>query len=72
MCVVSVRCFIEERLGFKYIEGRSVEFAKSFEESGPSTPIFFILSPGVDPLKVERGRGRVTDGRPARMGGGEG
>ena len=46
------RCFIEERLGFKYIEGRSVEFAKSFEESGPSTPIFFILSPGVDPLKV--------------------
>ena len=46
------RCFIEERLGFKYIEGRSVEFAKSFQESGPSTPIFFILSPGVDPLKV--------------------
>lgn len=28
-----------------------MEFAKSFEESGPGTPIFFILSPGVDPLK---------------------
>lgn len=38
-------------MGTKYVEGRSVEFAKSYEESGPGTPIFFILSPGVDPLK---------------------
>lgn len=38
-------------LGNKYVEGRALEFAKSFEESGPATPIFFILSPGVDPLK---------------------
>lgn len=28
-----------------------MEFAKSFEEASPSTPIFFILSPGVNPLK---------------------
>ena len=28
-----------------------MEFAKSYEESGPATPVFFILSPGVDPLK---------------------
>lgn len=28
-----------------------MEFAKSFEETSPSTPIFFILSPGVNPLK---------------------
>lgn len=45
------RNFIEEMLGAKYVEGRALEFAKSFEESGPATPIFFILSPGVDPLK---------------------
>lgn len=31
--------------------GRSVEFSKSYEETGPGTPVFFILSPGVDPLK---------------------
>ncbi|XP_013068368.2 dynein beta chain, ciliary [Biomphalaria glabrata] len=43
--------FIEEMLGTKYVEGRAMEFSKSFEESAPSTPIFFILSPGVDPLK---------------------
>jgi len=38
-------------MGAKYVENRQVEFAKSYEESGPGTPIFFILSPGVDPLK---------------------
>lgn len=38
-------------MGSKYVENRQVEFAKSYEESGPGTPIFFILSPGVDPLK---------------------
>ncbi|CAH1732929.1 unnamed protein product [Aphis gossypii] len=43
--------FIEEKLGAKYVEGRSVEFSKSFEETSPTTPIFFILSPGVNPLK---------------------
>lgn len=45
------RNFVEEKMGSKFVEGRSVEFSKSYEESSPSTPIFFILSPGVDPLK---------------------
>lgn len=44
--------FIEEKLGPKYTEGKGVEFAKSYQEASPSTPIFFILSPGVNPLKV--------------------
>eukprot|EP00095_Tigriopus_kingsejongensis_P007513 maker-scaffold103_size370364-snap-gene-1.20 protein:Tk07513 transcript:maker-scaffold103_size370364-snap-gene-1.20-mRNA-1 annotation:"dynein beta ciliary-like" len=43
--------FVQEKLGPKFVENRSVEFSKSFEESGPTTPIFFILSPGVNPLK---------------------
>ncbi|XP_076453714.1 LOW QUALITY PROTEIN: dynein beta chain, ciliary-like [Babylonia areolata] len=47
----AVSGFVEEKLGTKYTEGRAVEFAKSYEESGPGTPVFFILSPGVDPLK---------------------
>ena len=33
------------------VTGRAIEFAKSYEETGPGTPVFFILSPGVDPLK---------------------
>lgn len=51
-------------MGSKFVEGRSVEFSKSYEESSPSTPIFFILSPGVDPLKDVEALGEC--GRPAR------
>uniref|UniRef100_W5MKY4 Dynein, axonemal, heavy polypeptide 9 like n=1 Tax=Lepisosteus oculatus TaxID=7918 RepID=W5MKY4_LEPOC len=47
----AVRNFVEEKLGTKYTEVRKTEFAKSFKESGPASPVFFILSPGVDPLK---------------------
>uniref|UniRef100_A0A8C6TU15 Uncharacterized protein n=1 Tax=Neogobius melanostomus TaxID=47308 RepID=A0A8C6TU15_9GOBI len=47
----AVRDFVEEKLGSAYVSGRSLDFAVSFEESGPATPMFFILSPGVDPLK---------------------
>ena len=51
-CAVALHStFVEEKMGAKYVENRQVEFAKSYEESGPGTPIFFILSPGVDPLK---------------------
>nr|CAI5851783.1 unnamed protein product [Callosobruchus analis] len=35
----------------KYVENKTLEFEKSFEEASQSTPIFFILSPGVNPLK---------------------
>jgi dynein heavy chain len=43
--------FVEEKLGRKYTENRSIEFSRSYEETTPSTPVFFILSPGLDPLK---------------------
>jgi dynein heavy chain len=49
--VYAVKIFVEEKLGSKYVNSKPVEFAKSYEESGPGTPIFFVLSPGVDPLK---------------------
>ncbi|XP_054265094.1 dynein beta chain, ciliary-like [Macrosteles quadrilineatus] len=47
----AVRCFIEEKLGTKYVEARTVDFAKSFEETSSTVPVFFILSPGVDPTR---------------------
>uniref|UniRef100_A0A8D3CJW0 Dynein axonemal heavy chain 11 n=1 Tax=Scophthalmus maximus TaxID=52904 RepID=A0A8D3CJW0_SCOMX len=43
--------FVEESMGPKYVDAARLEFEKLYEESGPSTPVFFILSPGVDPLK---------------------
>ncbi|KAF7658249.1 hypothetical protein LDENG_00015570 [Lucifuga dentata] len=46
----ALRSFVEESMGMKYVEATTLQFDKLFDESGPSTPIFFILSPGVDPL----------------------
>lgn len=53
-CVVvtfALSGFVEEKLGKRFVENHSLPFAVSYEESGPATPVFFILSPGVDPLK---------------------
>ncbi|XP_036884188.1 dynein heavy chain 9, axonemal isoform X2 [Sturnira hondurensis] len=54
----ATRHFVEETLGSKYVVGRALDFAAFFEESGPATPIFFILSPGVDPLKDVENQGK--------------
>ncbi|XP_008853923.1 dynein heavy chain 9, axonemal [Nannospalax galili] len=54
----AMRDFVEETLGNKYVVGRALDFASSFEESGPATPMFFILSPGVDPLKDVENQGK--------------
>ncbi|XP_068619246.1 dynein beta chain, ciliary-like [Battus philenor] len=43
--------FCEENLGTKYVEARTPPLDKSYEESTSTTAMFFILSPGVDPLK---------------------
>ena len=51
--------YIEEKLGSKYILSSNVPFSESFKESGSSTPMFFILSPGVDPLKDVEVLGRT-------------
>lgn len=58
MCY-AMTAFIDEKLGSKYVETRTMEFAKSFEETSPSTPIFFILSPGVNPLKDVEALGHI-------------
>ncbi|XP_040604816.1 dynein heavy chain 9, axonemal isoform X6 [Mesocricetus auratus] len=54
----AMRDFVEEKLGSKYVMGRALDFVASFEESGPATPMFFILSPGVDPLKDVESHGK--------------
>ncbi|NWQ91943.1 DYH17 protein, partial [Burhinus bistriatus] len=54
----AIRNFVEEKMGSKFVEGRSIELSKVYKESSPSTPLFFILSPGVDPLKEVEVLGR--------------
>jgi dynein heavy chain len=47
----AVRDFVAIKMGDKYIDSTRIPLAKSFQESNSFTPIFFILSPGVDPVK---------------------
>ena len=49
--IYALQGFIEEKLGKKYVQNSSLPFEESFKESGSAIPMFFILSPGVDPLK---------------------
>ncbi|KAI5643131.1 dynein heavy chain and region d6 of dynein motor domain-containing protein [Phthorimaea operculella] len=48
----------EEVLGTRFVEARSPSLEKSYEEATPTTAMFFILSPGVDPLKELEKLGR--------------
>ncbi|KAJ3128700.1 hypothetical protein HK098_003691 [Nowakowskiella sp. JEL0407] len=54
----AVRNFVSTKMGAKYVDSSRVPLPKSYEESGPATPVFFILSPGVDPVKEVEALGR--------------
>ncbi|KAK9886617.1 hypothetical protein WA026_017539 [Henosepilachna vigintioctopunctata] len=47
----AMKVFVEDKLGAKYVTSRTEDFEKSYEETSNTTPTFFILSPGVNPLK---------------------
>ncbi|EFC48546.1 hypothetical protein NAEGRDRAFT_55628 [Naegleria gruberi] len=52
---MAVTNFVKERIGEKYVKDIPVDLEVSYGDAGPTTPLFFILSPGVDPVKaVER------------------
>jgi len=42
--------FIGEQLGEKYVSSAAMPFVESFKETSASTGVFFILSPGVNPI----------------------
>lgn len=48
---MAVTNFVRERIGEKYVRDIPVDLEVSYLDSGPTTPLFFILSPGVDPVK---------------------
>jgi dynein heavy chain len=43
--------FVKSCVGVKYVNFRAFDLEKSFEDAGSSVPVFFILSPGVDPVR---------------------
>lgn len=42
---------VSEQIGKVFISDPAVPLEVSFQDSTPTTPIFFILSPGVDPVQ---------------------
>ena len=50
--------FVGSKMGQRYVDSARIPLSKSYLESSPSTPIFFILSPGVDPVKEVEAVGR--------------
>lgn len=55
----AVKNFVGAKIGERFVQFSRVPLAKSFEESSPSTPVFFILSPGVDPVKEVEALGKL-------------
>ncbi|KAL7754360.1 hypothetical protein RI367_000341 [Sorochytrium milnesiophthora] len=54
----AVRLFIGQKMGAKYIDSSRIPLSKTYEETNSVTPVFFILSPGVDPVKEVEAVGR--------------
>ncbi|KAL2098859.1 hypothetical protein ACEWY4_005339 [Coilia grayii] len=52
-CLTSaVRRFVTEKIGAKFVEGSKMSLLEIYEHSNSSTPIIFLLSPGMDPASV--------------------
>merc|ERR1719253_2542829 len=46
----AMRLFISSKISAKYVTDSTHSYEKIYAESGPAIPVFFILSPGVNPL----------------------
>jgi dynein heavy chain len=63
--VPAVSKFVADELGQKYIEPPPFDLEGTFRDSTPTSPLIFVLSPGVDPmlslLKFAETKGRKVD-----------
>jgi dynein heavy chain len=49
--VHAVKQFIVDKMGQEFIEPPQFNLQASYEDSNPTTPLIFILSPGADPIE---------------------
>ncbi|XP_055373642.1 dynein beta chain, ciliary isoform X2 [Condylostylus longicornis] len=49
--IYAMRLFIEQTMGKCYTEEKVIPFNEIFKEITSSVPVFFILSPGIDPIR---------------------
>jgi len=51
--------FVKSVMGAKYVTSQPFNLERSYRDVSPQTPVFFILSPGVDPVKDTEKLGKV-------------
>ncbi len=57
--MLAISHWVSGALGTKYVREIPFDLEVSFEDAGPATPIFFLLSPGVDPVKAVKVLGKA-------------
>ena len=55
--MLAIALWVRESIGSKYVDAIPFDLRVSFEDSAPAVPIFFLLSPGVDPVVPVRALG---------------
>lgn len=48
-------------MGTNYVQQKPYDMAQTYEETSPSTPMFFVLFPGVDPTPWVENLARTLD-----------
>eukprot|EP00966_Prymnesium_polylepis_P002166 49772-Prymnesium_polylepis.1 len=48
--VLGLKLWVRDEMGIEYMNAIPFDLVASFEDASPSVPVFFLLSPGVDPL----------------------
>ena len=57
--ITAIKIWISHSLGNDYISQRPFDMTQAFQETTPSTPMFFVLFPGVDPTPWVESLGRT-------------
>lgn len=72
--IFAIKKFVKDELGQKFIESPLFNLKEVFEDSRPSVPVIFILSPGADPIPyfVKLAAEKEMDGRKQMLSLGQG
>ena len=57
----ALTAFVRKVLGKQYVQTLPFNLEKAYEDARPDVPMFFILSPGTDPVKAVEAFGLKTD-----------
>ncbi|KAL0241779.1 hypothetical protein GEMRC1_007014 [Eukaryota sp. GEM-RC1] len=57
----TLKVFVSSSIGSQYVDSIPYSLESTYEETSPDVPLFFILSPGVDPVKQVEVFGRTKN-----------